>query len=93
MGLGRTNTCPLRTPGTYNKVCHFCDCLANVFSGMSTVESDVSVICYEARSQHRMLSNLSLAGILHSKQWNEVRGTSFRKRPVLAFHFVNYQCG
>lgn len=42
--------------------------LASVFSGTSVVESDKSFLNYEAHAHRRGLSNLSLAGNMHSKQ-------------------------
>ena len=44
--------------------------LYTVFSSTSTVESDFSVIAYEKNDYRSQLSNLSLEGILHSKQYN-----------------------
>lgn len=61
----------------YGKLLSFCGGLATVFSGTATVESDFSIINFEASAQRRMLSNLSLAGILHAKQWDDVKRLSF----------------
>ena len=51
----------------------FCGALASVFPTTATVESDFSLINIECDDQRRSLSQLSLAGILHSKQWDEVK--------------------
>lgn len=56
----------------YNLLRSFCSLLASVFPGTSEVESDFSVLNYDAHSNRRAMTNLSLAGILHSKQWDEV---------------------
>lgn len=57
----------------YSLLRSFCGGLASVFPGTSVVESDFSVLNYEAHAHRRALTNLSLAGILHSKQWDDVR--------------------
>ena len=46
--------------------------LATTFPGTSTVESDFSVIGWEKDEYRTMLSDLSLKGILHAKQNNEL---------------------
>lgn len=42
-------------------------------TGTATVESDLFFINYEDRTQRHMLSSLALAGILHPRQWEQVR--------------------
>lgn len=46
------------------------------FTGTAYVESDILLVNYKATHQRQMLFNLSLAGILHSKQWDRVRGVT-----------------
>lgn len=50
----------------------FCGDLATVFPNTATVESDCSVIGWEKSEDRVALSDLSLEGILHCKQINEV---------------------
>jgi len=51
----------------------FCGGLAYVFSSTATVESDFSIINYEKNSRRSALKDLSLEGILHSKQFDMVQ--------------------
>jgi hypothetical protein len=51
---------------------YFCGGLASTFPGTSTVESDVSIIVRERDDSRAALSNLSLDGILHAKQRDEI---------------------
>lgn len=51
----------------------FCGALSTVFPTTASVESDFSLINYECDDHSRSLTQLSLAGILHSKQWDEVK--------------------
>lgn len=53
---------------TYPKLVEFCGGLASVFPGTSTVESDFSVIGWEKDEYRFHLTDLSLEGILHTKQ-------------------------
>ena len=54
-------------------LCRFAGGLATIFPGTSTVESDFSLVKWE-RDEHRQhLSTLSLAGILHAKQFEKVQ--------------------
>ena len=58
---------------SYDYLRCFCGGLATVFASTATVESDFSLIRYEADDGTRNLSKLSLAGLLHAKQWAAVR--------------------
>ena len=57
----------------FNLLQQFCGALASVFPTTAPVESDLSVINVECDDQRRSLSLLSIAGILHSKQWDELK--------------------
>ena len=54
---------------TYILMRRFVGGLANIFLGTSTVESDFSVLKYDKNRNHMSLSDSSLEGILHSKQY------------------------
>lgn len=56
----------------YPMLVAFAGGMATTFPGTSTVESDFSVIGWEKDEYRTMLSNLSLEGILHSKQKQEI---------------------
>lgn len=47
--------------------------MASIFPGTSTVESDFSIIGWEKDEYRTQLSNLSLEGILHAKQFDEMQ--------------------
>ena len=51
----------------------FVGSLATIFPGTSTVESNFSVIKYEKTSNHMCLSDASLEGIIHAKQYRRMR--------------------
>lgn len=64
--------------GHYYKLMRwFCGVLASVFSGTATAESKISVLNYEVNFAGTNLSKFSLAGILHSKQYETVRRIHF----------------
>jgi hypothetical protein len=48
----------------------FCGGLATVFPGTAVVESDFSVVNYEKSANRQSLSDISLEGILHAKQFD-----------------------
>lgn len=50
--------------------------LATIFPGTSTVEADFSAIAFEKDKHRKNLGNLSLEGILHGKQRNEIYSLS-----------------
>jgi hypothetical protein len=62
--------------GRFEKLKEFCGGLATVFPGTATVESDCSLINYEKNDFRTALTDLSLEGILHSKQYATI--TSFK---------------
>ena len=53
---------------SFPKLVEFCGGLASVFTGTSTVKSDFSLIGWEKDEYQFCLTDLSLEGILHSKQ-------------------------
>ena len=57
----------------FPKLVQFAGGLATIFPGTSAVESDFSIIGWEKDKYHMQLSNLSLEGILHAKQFDEIR--------------------
>ena len=57
---------------TYPKLVTFAGCMATTFPGTSTVASDFFVIGWEKDEYRTLLSDLSLEGILHSKQNQEI---------------------
>ena len=50
----------------------FCGGIATAFPGTSTVESDFSVVKWEKDPTRLSLSDFSLEGILHSKQYHKL---------------------
>lgn len=62
---------------TYKLLCRVCGGLDSVFPETAIVEADMFLINLEENQQRRMLRNLSLAGILHSKQWYKIYRLSF----------------
>ena len=55
--------------GRFKALKEFCGGLATVFPGTASVESDFSVVGYEKNEYRTSLTDLSLEGILHSKQF------------------------
>jgi hypothetical protein len=55
--------------------------LASVFPGTATVESDFSLINWEKDDYRASLTDFSLEGILHSKQYFELLGIAHRMLP------------
>ena len=51
---------------------HFCGGIASAFPGTSTVESDFSIVKYEKDEYRMSLTDFSLEGILHSKQFEKL---------------------
>lgn len=58
---------------TYPLLERFVGGLATIFPGTSTVESDFSVVKYEKNKNRMSLSDASLEGILHAKQYRRMR--------------------
>ena len=61
--------------GRFENLKEFYGCLAMIFPGTATVESDFSIINYKKNEYRTTLADLSLGGILHSKQYKMI--TSF----------------
>ena len=60
--------------GRFEKLKEFCGGLGTVFPGTATVESDFSIVNYEKNDYRTALTDLSLEGILHSKQYKIIEG-------------------
>ncbi|CAK9209291.1 unnamed protein product [Sphagnum troendelagicum] len=56
----------------------FCGGLATAFPGTSTVESDFSIVKWEKDVGRASLTNFSLEGILHAKQFKQMRSINFK---------------
>jgi hypothetical protein len=50
-----------------------CGGLATAFPNMTYVESDFSIIKWEKNDSHSRLTSLSLAGIMHAKQFEQIK--------------------
>ena len=59
--------------GRFTKLKEFCGGLATVFPGTLTVESDFSIVNFEKTEYRSALTDLSLEGILHSKQYTIIQ--------------------
>jgi hypothetical protein len=62
--------------GRFPLVQKFCGGLASTFPNTATVESDFSVINWEKDSTRQDLTDFSLEGILHCKQYNDLKALS-----------------
>ena len=60
--------------GRFEKLKEFCGGLGTVFPGTATVESDFSIVNYKKNHYRTVLTDLSLEGILHSKQYKIIEG-------------------
>ena len=58
---------------TYPLLERFVGGLATIFPGTSTVDSDFLVVKYEKTRNRMCLSDASLEGILHAKQYRRMR--------------------
>ena len=58
---------------TYPLLETFVGILATIFPGTSTFESNFLVVKYEKTRNHMCLSDASLEGILHAKQYRRMR--------------------
>lgn len=56
----------------------FCGGLATAFPGTSTVESDFSIVKWEKDAGRVSLTDFSLEGILHAKQFRRIRSIDFK---------------
>jgi len=64
--------------GGFQYLKEFCRGLANVFPSITTIESDFSIINFEKNSHRPALTDLSLEGILHSKQFDMIKNSKER---------------
>jgi hypothetical protein len=58
--------------GRYQVIQRFCGALATTFPNTASVESDFSVIGWERDEYRQSLTDFSLEGILHSKQFTQL---------------------
>ena len=58
--------------GRFRKLEQFCGGLASVFPGTAQVESDFSIVKYKKDEHWACLTDLSLEGILHSKEYKKI---------------------
>jgi hypothetical protein len=68
-----SNVCPISWAVCQNRFIRlqeFCGGLPTVFPGTAVVESDFSVVNYEKSANRQSLSDISLEGILHAKQFD-----------------------
>lgn len=65
------------TSGRFPLLQKFCGGLASAFPNTATVESDISVIGWEKDESRTDLTDFSLEGILHAKQFHALRKLSF----------------
>jgi hypothetical protein len=56
----------------------FCGGLAIAFPGTSTVESDFSIVKWEKDVGRASLTDFSLEGILHAKQFKQMQSINFK---------------
>ena len=67
--------------GRFEDLKEFCGGLATVFPSTATVESDFSIVNYEKNLYRTALMDLSLEGILHSKQFDVLKAFLLRNVP------------
>ena len=60
--------------GRFENLKEFSGGLATVFPGTAIVEADFSIVNYEKNDYRTSLTDLSLEGILHSKQFEMLQG-------------------
>ena len=66
----------------YPLLCQFMGGLASVFPGTSTVEADFSVIGWEKNDYRTSLTNFSLEGILHCKQYDDLKDQKIKQLTI-----------
>ncbi|KAI9909043.1 hypothetical protein PsorP6_014862 [Peronosclerospora sorghi] len=57
------------TSGRFKKLEMFCGGLASIFPGTSSVESDFSILKWEKYIHRRSLTDFSLEGVMHARQF------------------------
>ena len=62
--------------GRFRNLRHFAGGLASMFSNTATVESDFSIIGFKKNVYRQSLTDFSLEGILHAKQFYTLRALS-----------------
>ncbi len=66
----------------FPNLCNFCGGLASIFPNTATVESDFSVLGWEKDEYRTSLTDFSLEGIIHSKQFKELSALAAPPRHV-----------
>jgi hypothetical protein len=59
--------------GRFTQLCQLCGGFATTFLNTTSVESDFSIIKWEKNDSRSSLTNLSLAGIMHTKQFEQIK--------------------
>ncbi len=59
--------------GRFRQLHQLCGGLVTMFPNMTSVESDFSIIKWEKNDSRRSLTSLSLAGIMHTKQFEQIK--------------------
>jgi len=59
--------------GRFMQLRQLCGGLATTFPNTTSVESDFSIVKWEKNDSHSSLTNLSLAGIMHAKQFEQIK--------------------
>jgi hypothetical protein len=59
--------------GCFMQLRQLCSGLATTFPNTTSVESDFSIVKWEKNDSHSSLTSLSLAGIMHTKQFEQIK--------------------
>jgi hypothetical protein len=59
--------------GRFMQLCQLCGGLATMFPNTTSVESDFSIVKWEKNNSRSNLTNLSLVGIMHAKQFEQIK--------------------
>lgn len=66
-------------PAQFLKLRIFFGGFASIFPNIATVESDFSIMGYEKNDHRQNLAHISLSGIMHAKQRNEIKNVPLRR--------------
>jgi hypothetical protein len=59
--------------GHFMQLRQLCSGLATTFPNTTSIESDFSIVKWEKNDSHSSLTSLSLAGIMHVKQFEQIK--------------------
>jgi hypothetical protein len=59
--------------GRFMQLRHLCGGLAIAFPNTTSVENDFSIVKWEKNDSHSSLTSLTLAGIMHVKQFEQIK--------------------